>query len=53
MVIVFCLIGKAQRFANCKICAAFPLLFYAVCFKNVPLSRQKSADSCGVVIPSR
>lgn len=30
MVIVFCLTGKAQRFANCKKCASFRLLFYAV-----------------------
>lgn len=50
MVITFCLIGKAQRFANCKVCASFPLLFYTVCFKNVPLSCQKAADSCGAVI---
>lgn len=52
MVIVFCLIGKAQRFANCKICSSFSLLFYAVCFKNVPLSRQEGVDSCRAAIPS-
>ena len=33
MVIVFCLIGKARRFANCKICASFIVLLYVVCFK--------------------
>lgn len=30
MVIVFCLTGKAQRFANCKICASLRLLFYGM-----------------------
>lgn len=41
MVIVFCLIGKAQRFANCKICASFSLLFYTACFQNVTISPKR------------
>lgn len=45
MAIVFCLIGKAQRFANCKVCVCFTLLFYSVCFTNVLV------DSCGAVTP--
>lgn len=31
MVIVFYLIGKAQRFANCKICTSFTLFCYSAC----------------------
>lgn len=48
MVIMFCRTGKAQRFANCKICAPLRAAVTLCALskkkeinKNVPLSRQK------------
>lgn len=53
MVIVFCLTGKAQRFANCKICASLRLLFYAVFdLKMFHYLAQKFGDRRRAVIPS-